>query len=116
VHRVFPPPPPRFMFLFSSATEVQHDGGAPPQPAGGAVLEPRGGPPAERSPGPDVDGGPDETAAEIHQQALPVLPEHRALQLLHLPDGVRLSPCIHGGCCYPGYDNSPSISLSLPAE
>lgn len=76
-------------------TEVQHDRRATSQPAGGAGVKPGSRPSPEWRSGPHVDGGQDETAAEIHHQELPVLPEHQELQLLHLPDRVRLSLRLH---------------------
>lgn len=73
-------------------SEVQHDRSAATQPAGGAGVGPRSRPFPEWRPGLHVDAGEDQTTAAVRHQALPVLPQHQELQLLHLPDCVRPSP------------------------
>lgn len=83
---------------FDVITEIQHEGSADSQPAGGAASQPHSGSSSKWSRGPNVDGGQAQAAAALHHQALPVLPQHQELQLLHLPDYVRPSPRSLRGC------------------
>lgn len=104
------------------STEIQHYRSAISEPAGGTVFKPPAGPPPEWGPGPDVDWNQAHTAAKINQQALPVLPQHQELQLLHLPDSVRLVLCLRSSlpsvsqllsisCLCAGWTSSVTISL-----
>lgn len=101
---------------FSFTPEIQYDRRAHSQPAGGAGLPAWWRTSPEWIPGPDVAGSQDETAAEIHHPALPVLPEHQELQLLHLPNCVSLSPSSRLSLSFMSTASSPSSSSSCSVK
>lgn len=77
----------------STISEVQRKRSATSQPTRRSGHKTWSRPSSEWRPGPHVVGGQDKTLDNIHQQTLPVLPQHQELQLLHLSDCVCIFLC-----------------------